>query len=478
MASFYIPLTGLNSDSTALNTIANNLSNMNTVGYKSQSVNFSDLFHQQVGSTDAGDPIQVGSGTQVASIATNFTPGSPNTTGVPTDVALQGNGFFVVSDGSAQLLTRAGNFETDSSGNLITAGGLNVMGYPAANGVVDTKARLTAINIPKSQVEPPKASTTFGMTAILDSSAAVGTSVPGTVQVFDSLGKQYNATVTYTKTGTNAWSYSVTLPDTLNAAPATVPAATTIPVTAVAALSQDLATSTVNYDFGSAATVNPGTNLTITGPAVGGGTATITPPAIVAGESVTKYAADLTLALRAAGIQTGLGGVTVSATNGQLSIVGPATTMSIAGTTSQDLTATTVNYSFALSAGKMATVDPSTNLTITGQTVGTGTATTIAPKIVPGETVAQYAQAMNAAIGTAGISGVAVTSNAAGLLSIVGANISTSGGVIQEPVPSASAAGSLNFDANGNLVGPTADVSGISFIGLSQRPLTTAKTSM
>ena len=91
MASFYIPLTGLNSDSTALNTIANNLANMNTTGYKSQTVNFSDLFHQQIGSTGAGDPIQVGSGTQVASIATNFSTGSPNTTGVATDVALQGN---------------------------------------------------------------------------------------------------------------------------------------------------------------------------------------------------------------------------------------------------------------------------------------------------------------------------------------------------------------------------------------------------
>ena len=314
MASFYIPLTGLNSDSTALNTIANNLANMNTTGYKSQTVNFSDLFHQQIGSTGAGDPIQVGSGTQVGSIATNFSTGSPNTTGVPTDVALQGNGFFVVSDGSEQFLTRAGNFKTDSSGNLITTSGLSVMGYPATNGVVDTKAPLTAINIPKSQVEPPKASSTFGMTAILDSAAPVGTSVPGTVQVFDSLGKQYNATVTYTKTGTNEWSYSVTLPDTLDAAPATVPAATTIPVSLEPALStsdttaaalttvagttisssvtatHDVTGTQTSFAFGSytdpvtqatsVASIDPATNLTITGPAAGGGTATITAPNI------------------------------------------------------------------------------------------------------------------------------------------------------------------------------------------------------
>jgi flagellar hook protein FlgE len=60
MASFYIPLTGLTSDSTALNTIANDLANMNTTGFKSQRVNFSDLFYQQVGSTGSGDPIQRG----------------------------------------------------------------------------------------------------------------------------------------------------------------------------------------------------------------------------------------------------------------------------------------------------------------------------------------------------------------------------------------------------------------------------------
>src|ERR1700735_168779 len=65
MASFYIPLTGLDADPTALNTIANNLSNMNTTAFKSQSVNFSDLFYQQVGATGAGNPIQVGAGTQV-----------------------------------------------------------------------------------------------------------------------------------------------------------------------------------------------------------------------------------------------------------------------------------------------------------------------------------------------------------------------------------------------------------------------------
>ena len=317
MASFFIPLTGLNADSTALNTVANNLSNMNTTGYKSQSVNFSDLFYQEVGSAGSGDPIQRGSGTKVSSIETNFSNGSPNTTSVDTDVALQGNGFFVVNNGGTNLLTRAGNFSLDLSGNLITANGLSVMGFPAVNGVVNSNAPLTPVHIPVGEVEPPSATTSFGMTATLNSSAAVGSTISGKVQVYDSLGSSYQATVTYTKTGTNAWSYNISMPDSL-------------PVNSSSAAG----VNTFNYTFGSSgattATVNPGTNLTITGPNALGISTTITAPAIVSGESVNVYATDLQNALNASGITAT---VTASAA-GQLSISGAS--LSTSGSVIQD----------------------------------------------------------------------------------------------------------------------------------------------
>ena len=304
MASFYIPLTGLNADSTALNTIANNLSNMNTTGFKSQSVNFSDLFYEQIGSSGAGNPIQTGAGTQVASVTTNFNNGSPTSNGITTDAALQGNGFFVVNNGGTIELTRAGDFGTDPNGNLVAQNGLQVMGYAAVKGVVNTNAPLTPINIPIGQVEPPQATTTFGMTTTLDSSAAVGTTVPGTVQVYDSMGKSYQATVTFQKTGNNAWSYSVSMPDTLTANPTTAAGVTTI-----------------NLNFGASgptlATVNPGTNLTITAPAAGGGTATTALPTFTGSpETVANYVTDLQTALTAAGITVGAGGVTVSSNAG------------------------------------------------------------------------------------------------------------------------------------------------------------------
>lgn len=211
MASFSIPLTGLNADSTALNTIANDLANMNTTGFKAQTVNFADLFYQQVGTAGSGDPIQVGAGTQVAATTTDFSNGTPNSTSVDTDVALQGNGFFVVASGNSQYLTRAGDFTIDSSGNLTTANGLNVMGYPAVKGVVNTNAPLAPINIPESSILPPQATTSFNMTANLNSDGTNQT-FPATVTIYDSLGQSHTATITYTQTGVNAWNYSISLP--------------------------------------------------------------------------------------------------------------------------------------------------------------------------------------------------------------------------------------------------------------------------
>ncbi|HMD78255.1 MAG TPA: flagellar hook protein FlgE [Terracidiphilus sp.] len=212
MASFYIPLSGLDADSTALNTIANDLSNMNTTAFKAQTTNFSDLFYQQIGSTGAGNPIQMGAGVKVASNETAFTQGSINSTGTSTDVALNGNGFFVVDKGAIQEYSRAGDFSLTQTGNLVTTNGMSVMGYPAVNGVVNTNAPLTAINIPVGQVQQPQATTTLNMTTNLDSSSAIGTAFPAQITVYDSLGAPHIATVTYTETATNTWSYSVALP--------------------------------------------------------------------------------------------------------------------------------------------------------------------------------------------------------------------------------------------------------------------------
>ena len=215
MASFSIPLTGLEADSTALNTIANDLSNMNTTAFKAETTNFSDLFYQQIGSTGSGNPIQVGAGVKVASNEIAFTQGSINSTGNSTDAALNGNGFFIVSNGSGGYeYTRAGNFTQDTNGNLVAGNGMSVMGYPAPGGVVNTNAPLQAINVPLvGQVQQPQASTTMSMTANLDSTTPANTTFPAEVTVYDSLGEPHTATVTFEPgAAANTWTYSVALP--------------------------------------------------------------------------------------------------------------------------------------------------------------------------------------------------------------------------------------------------------------------------
>ena len=212
MSSFSIPLTGLESSSTALNTIANNLSNMNTTAFKSQDVSFSDLFYQQIGSSGSGDPLELGAGTQVDATSTDFTEGSVNSTGNANDVAINGNGFFVLENGGSTLYTRDGGFTLSNSGSLTNQAGLQVMGYPVINGVVNTNAPLTPIQIPVGQAQQPVGTANFSMTANLDASAAVGTSVPAPITLYDSLGVSHAATVDFTKTGANTWDYNISLP--------------------------------------------------------------------------------------------------------------------------------------------------------------------------------------------------------------------------------------------------------------------------
>jgi len=214
MGNFSIALSGLQANSVALNTIGNNLANLNTTAFKGQTTAFEDLFYQQIGQSGSGDAIQLGAGTRVSGTSTNFTEGTilPDSNANSADMALAGNGFFVVQQGGVQSLTRAGNFQLSSSGNLITQDGQKVMGYAAVNGVVNQNSSLTPITIPVGLNEGAQATQNFSVTTNLNSNATVGTSFSTPVQIFDSLGQSHQATVSYTKTATNTWSYSVGLP--------------------------------------------------------------------------------------------------------------------------------------------------------------------------------------------------------------------------------------------------------------------------
>jgi flagellar hook protein FlgE len=212
MGNFSIPLSGLKATSVALNTIGNNLANLNTTAYKGQTTTFEDLFYQQIGESGSGNAIQIGAGTKVSGTNTDFTGGNLLPTTDSKDMALAGNGFFVIQQGGVQALTRAGNFQLNSVGNLITIDGAQVMGYPAVNGVVNQNTSLSPITIPVGVNESAQATQNFSVTSNLNSGATTGTQFSTPVQIFDSLGQSHQATVSYTKTGTNTWGYSVDLP--------------------------------------------------------------------------------------------------------------------------------------------------------------------------------------------------------------------------------------------------------------------------
>ncbi|MGA2849171.1 MAG: flagellar hook protein FlgE [Terracidiphilus sp.] len=212
MASFGIPLSGLEANSNSLSVIANNLANLNTDGYKSQTLNFGDLLFQMQGSAGNGDPIQIGSGVQVESTTSNFTNGTVNATGVASNMALQGNGFFVVNNNGSTEYTRAGDFTVNSSGQLVDPNGDLVMGYPATDGVVSTTGALGPITVNQAATIPAVPTTSFDTATNLQAGSAVGATFSTPISVVDSLGVSQTLSINYTNTGTNTWSYNITLP--------------------------------------------------------------------------------------------------------------------------------------------------------------------------------------------------------------------------------------------------------------------------
>jgi flagellar hook protein FlgE len=151
LRSLFAGISGLRVNQTALDVTGNNIANANTVGFKSSSTVFSDTLSQMLtaasapaanGNLGGTNAIQIGLGTQLAAVKTNFTQGANETTGVPTDMMVSGDGFFVVSDGQNNYLTRAGAFSFDQNGNMVAPDGKLVQGYAVSG--YQTSEDLTA----------------------------------------------------------------------------------------------------------------------------------------------------------------------------------------------------------------------------------------------------------------------------------------------------------------------------------------------
>jgi len=219
-SAFYSGLSGLATNANALNVIGNNLSNINTVGFKGSSTTFRDIFSTSLGGVSTqgnGNPIQFGLGVQVNSVSQDFSQSSFQGTGNALDMAIQGNGFFTLqtSDGR-QVFTRAGNFTRNNGGFLVASDGSNVMGWnrDATTGTVNTSASLAPISIDAGTTASAFATRNIRTGVNLNASSAVGATSTLTtpIQVYDSQGNTQTLTVTYTKTGTNTWDYAVAGP--------------------------------------------------------------------------------------------------------------------------------------------------------------------------------------------------------------------------------------------------------------------------
>lgn len=225
ISSLYTGASGLDANSTDLSVIGDNIANSNTVGFKASRADFADAMAEQMIGAGTGVS-QIGLGVQLVTVQRIVTQGSLSTTGVATDLAIQGNGFFAVKgshDGqSGTFYSRNGQFTVDNLGNLISQEGLTVQGYVAdAAGKLATSPSDLKVGNSMSQ---PLASGTITVQANLNSEDAVPpafnvatpsatSNTSNSVTVYDAGGGAHQVDIYYSKTAANAWAWNAVTVD-------------------------------------------------------------------------------------------------------------------------------------------------------------------------------------------------------------------------------------------------------------------------
>ncbi len=218
MRSMFAAISGLKNHQTFMDVVGNNIANVNTTGFKQSRVTFQDILSQTVrgasgpqGGRGGVNPEQVGLGVLISGIDTIQTQGTLQSTGKLTDMAIQGDGYFVMSDGKQNFFSRDGSFDMGIDGTLVNpSSGLHVMGWNAnaLTGAIDTSVPPANIAIPIGAGMTGKISTSLTVTGNLDSNNAGGATnaVPVSTTVYDSQGNAIPLTLTFTKSAANTWS--------------------------------------------------------------------------------------------------------------------------------------------------------------------------------------------------------------------------------------------------------------------------------
>lgn len=219
MRSMFSGVSGLRAHQMKMDTIGNNIANVNTVGFKGQRVTFQEVFNQTIkgaGSPQGGkggtNPQQVGLGISLSTIDTFHARGAVQRTDNNTDLAINGDGFFILSDQNdfgRSYYTRAGNFSLDTAGNLVASNGFKVGGQVYNRITGEYEKELTGIKISKTDSIPASATENITVEGNLNSSAPVGGKYITNCTVYDELGNDYKLQYEFTKTGDNEWSLGI-----------------------------------------------------------------------------------------------------------------------------------------------------------------------------------------------------------------------------------------------------------------------------
>ena len=216
--SFQQGLSGLNASSKNLEVIGNNVANANTVGAKASRAEFGDMYASAINGTS------IGIGVNLQAVTQQFTQGNITTSDNPLDLAINGNGFFEVSNGAQTLYTRNGQFQANKDGFITTNNGLKLVGYPAAKDGTIQPGAAVPLQLPTSGVDPNvtgkiviemnldsrKATTLPATTPQIDFSNAKTYNDATSVTVFDAKGQDVALTYYFQKSATDTWNVYAT----------------------------------------------------------------------------------------------------------------------------------------------------------------------------------------------------------------------------------------------------------------------------
>ena len=219
IGSLFAGISGLNANATAMTVIGDNIANVNTTAFKANRSSFANMLSQSLTGAGNGD---IGRGVEFWGTSATWSQGNVENTSSPTDLAVNGKGFFILQDDMGlRFYSRAGEFSFDRNGDLVNPDGLFVQGYEVTSVAPDgtlALGNITNINIPGESTAMPSATTDFTVDVNLDARAVAGDTYSTSLSVFDSLGNAIPLTVTFTKqAAVNTWVASASVPSTVAA---------------------------------------------------------------------------------------------------------------------------------------------------------------------------------------------------------------------------------------------------------------------